>query len=103
MIQSEGVGSLSVAELQAASQARGMRALGMPQQRLVSQLHQVRGFRGKGLISYYYYCTSSAIGLVFQPIAHFHVIINSLDDYCMVVTILVHTCHTIHIKPSTQS
>ncbi|XP_019852441.1 PREDICTED: LETM1 and EF-hand domain-containing protein 1, mitochondrial-like [Amphimedon queenslandica] len=40
MIQSEGVESLSVAELQAASQARGMRALGMPQQRLVSQLQQ---------------------------------------------------------------
>jgi LETM1 and EF-hand domain-containing protein 1 len=40
MIQSEGINSLNVAELQAASQARGMRALGMPVERLKSQLHQ---------------------------------------------------------------
>ena len=42
MIQQEGVGSLTVAELQAASQARGMRALGMPEERLRSQLTQVQ-------------------------------------------------------------
>ena len=50
MIQSEGIGSLTVAELQAASQARGMRALGMPEQRLRSQLQQVRegGREGEG-------------------------------------------------------
>ena len=42
MIQSEGIESLTVAELQAASQARGMRAMGMPEQRLRSQLQQVR-------------------------------------------------------------
>ena len=41
MIQQEGVESLTVAELQAASQARGMRALGMPEDRLRSQLAQV--------------------------------------------------------------
>ena len=41
MIQKEGVESLTVAELQAASQARGMRALGMPADRLRSQLSQV--------------------------------------------------------------
>ena len=41
MIQKEGVESLTVAELQAASQARGMRALGMPEDRLKSQLSQV--------------------------------------------------------------
>lgn len=41
MIQLEGVESLTVAELQAASQARGMRALGMPEDRLRSQLAQV--------------------------------------------------------------
>lgn len=41
MIQREGVESLNVAELQAASQARGMRALGMPEARLRSQLAQV--------------------------------------------------------------
>lgn len=41
MIQKEGVDSLTVAELQAASQARGMRALGMPIERLKSQLLQV--------------------------------------------------------------
>ncbi|CAI8058225.1 Mitochondrial proton/calcium exchanger protein [Geodia barretti] len=40
MIQKEGVESLTVAELQAASQARGMRALGMPADRLRSQLSQ---------------------------------------------------------------
>jgi LETM1 and EF-hand domain-containing protein 1 len=40
MIQEEGVESLTVAELQAASQARGMRALGMPENRLRSQLAQ---------------------------------------------------------------
>ena len=42
MIQQEGVESLTVAELQAASQARGMRALGMPEERLRSQLAQVQ-------------------------------------------------------------
>ena len=41
MIQEEGVDSLTVPELQAASQARGMRALGMPEDRLRSQLSQV--------------------------------------------------------------
>ena len=41
MIQREGVDSLNVAELQAASQARGMRALGIPEERLRSQLAQV--------------------------------------------------------------
>jgi LETM1 and EF-hand domain-containing protein 1 len=40
MIQREGVESLTVAELQGASQARGMRALGMPEERLRSQLSQ---------------------------------------------------------------
>lgn len=44
MIQKEGVHSLTAAELQAASQARGMRALGMPIERLKSQLQQVRYF-----------------------------------------------------------
>ena len=42
MILKEGVHSLTPAELQAASQARGMRALGMPVERLKSQLQQVR-------------------------------------------------------------
>ena len=41
MIQKEGVASLTVAELQAASQARGMRAIGMPESRLRFQLQQV--------------------------------------------------------------
>ena len=41
MIQQEGVETLTVPELQAASQARGMRALGMPEERLRSQLSQV--------------------------------------------------------------
>ena len=41
MIQKEGIESLTVPELQAASQARGMRALGMPVERLKSQLQQV--------------------------------------------------------------
>jgi len=37
----DGIDSLTVAELQSASQARGMRALGMPEERLRSQLQQV--------------------------------------------------------------
>ena len=41
LIQKEGVDSLTVVELQAACQARGMRALGMPEDRLRSQLQQV--------------------------------------------------------------
>ena len=41
MIQKEGVDSLNVSELQAACQARGMRALGMPVDRLRLQLQQV--------------------------------------------------------------
>lgn len=41
LIKRDGIGSLTVAELQAASQARGMRALGMPEERLRSQLQQV--------------------------------------------------------------
>ncbi len=41
MIDNEGVSSLTVKELQGASQARGMRALGMPEERLKSQLQQV--------------------------------------------------------------
>ncbi|XP_022097752.1 mitochondrial proton/calcium exchanger protein-like isoform X2 [Acanthaster planci] len=40
MIQKEGVDSLTVSELQAACQARGMRALGVPVERLKSQLQQ---------------------------------------------------------------
>ncbi|XP_064382763.1 mitochondrial proton/calcium exchanger protein-like [Halichondria panicea] len=40
MIDNEGVSSLTVKELQGASQARGMRALGMPEERLKSQLQQ---------------------------------------------------------------
>ena len=42
MIMKEGVESLTVRELQAASQARGMRAIGMQESRLKSQLQQVR-------------------------------------------------------------
>lgn len=38
MIQKEGIQSLSVTELQAACRARGMRALGVPEERLRSQL-----------------------------------------------------------------
>lgn len=41
MIQKEGVDSLNVSELQGACQARGMRALGVPAERLKSQLQQV--------------------------------------------------------------
>lgn len=41
LIQRDGIETLTVAELQAASQARGMRALGMPEERLRSQLQQV--------------------------------------------------------------
>ncbi|XP_071792887.1 mitochondrial proton/calcium exchanger protein-like isoform X1 [Asterias amurensis] len=40
MIQKEGVDSLNVSELQGACQARGMRALGVPVERLKSQLQQ---------------------------------------------------------------
>ena len=42
LIQKEGVDSLTVSELQSACQARGMRALGVPEARLKSQLNQVR-------------------------------------------------------------
>lgn len=41
LIKRDGIDALNVAELQAASQARGMRALGMPEERLRSQLQQV--------------------------------------------------------------
>ena len=41
MLMKEGIDSLTVPELQAACQARGMRALGMPVERLQSQLTQV--------------------------------------------------------------
>ena len=41
LIHWEGVDSMSVAELQSASQARGMRALGLSEERLKSQLQQV--------------------------------------------------------------
>ena len=41
MIVKEGLTSLTVAELQAASQARGMRAIGMPEDILRFQLEQV--------------------------------------------------------------
>jgi len=37
----DGIDSLTVAELRGASQARGMRALGMSEERLRSQLQQV--------------------------------------------------------------
>ena len=43
LIQKETVDSLTEAELQSASQARGMMALGMPAERLKSQLEQVKG------------------------------------------------------------
>ena len=41
MIQKETVDSLTEGELQGASQARGMKALGVPAERLKSQLEQV--------------------------------------------------------------
>lgn len=41
MIKKEGVDALSVQELQSACQARGMRAIGVPEARLRSQLKQV--------------------------------------------------------------
>lgn len=41
LIQREGVESLTEQELQSASQARGMRAIGVPAARLRSQLQQV--------------------------------------------------------------
>jgi LETM1 and EF-hand domain-containing protein 1 len=41
LIHWEGVESMSVAELQSASQARGMRALGLSEERLKYQLQQV--------------------------------------------------------------
>jgi len=41
MIQKEMVDSLTETELQTASQARGMQALGMPKDRLKYQLEQV--------------------------------------------------------------
>lgn len=40
LIQKEGIDSLTVSELQSACQARGMRALGVPEARLKSQLSQ---------------------------------------------------------------
>lgn len=40
MIQKEGVDSLTTWELQAACRARGMRALGVPEERLKFQLEQ---------------------------------------------------------------
>ncbi|XP_071949185.1 mitochondrial proton/calcium exchanger protein-like [Antedon mediterranea] len=40
MIQKEGIDSLTVSEMQTACQARGMRALGLPVERLKSQLQQ---------------------------------------------------------------
>lgn len=40
MIQKEGVESLSISELQAANRARGMRALGVSEERLRAQLQQ---------------------------------------------------------------
>lgn len=42
LISEEGVDSLSVKELQAACRARGMRALGVTEDRLRDQLKQVR-------------------------------------------------------------
>lgn len=42
MIAEEGVDSLTVKELQAACRARGMRALGVTEERLREQLKQVR-------------------------------------------------------------
>ena len=42
MIDKEGIEALNVSELQAACQARGMRAIGVPVERLKSQLQQVR-------------------------------------------------------------
>lgn len=43
LIAEEGVDSLNVKELQAACRARGMRALGVTEDRLRDQLKQVRG------------------------------------------------------------
>lgn len=40
MILKEGIDSLSIAELQSANRARGMRALGVPEERLKEQLQQ---------------------------------------------------------------
>lgn len=40
MIQKEGVDSLTIWELQAACRARGMRSLGVPEERLKFQLEQ---------------------------------------------------------------
>lgn len=40
MIQKEGINSLTVGELQAACRARGMRALGISEERLRAQLAQ---------------------------------------------------------------
>lgn len=45
LIAEEGVDSLNVKELQAACRARGMRALGVTEDRLRDQLKQVRGRR----------------------------------------------------------
>lgn len=42
LIKKEGIDSLNVSELQSACQARGMRALGVPTERLKSQLSQVQ-------------------------------------------------------------
>ena len=40
IIQKEGIGSLRLDELQTANMARGMRALGVPEERLQAQLRQ---------------------------------------------------------------
>lgn len=43
MIAKEGVGGLSVSELQSACRARGMRSLGLSEEQLKEQLGQVSG------------------------------------------------------------
>ena len=40
MIQKEGIGSLTIPELQQANRNRGMRAYGLPEERLRAQLEQ---------------------------------------------------------------
>jgi LETM1 and EF-hand domain-containing protein 1 len=49
MIKKEGFDALTVQELQSACQARGMRAIGVPEARLRSQLKQVSA-EGHGCI-----------------------------------------------------
>ena len=41
LIRKEGIDSLSVNELQQACRARGMRAIGLPEERIKAQLEQV--------------------------------------------------------------